>query len=199
MCLLLAAHVIPGLLLLAIPYMDESAMIITILTFSLGFNGAATLTNLQNSQDLAPNFAGTLYSIINFIGLSSGFFGPLVKNQLAQYGAIVSNCCARKTLLSKQTLTNICCRKKALNSFVVLLHFQYNFNAWSVMFIIGGLGYIVPAVIFWFLGTADIQSWNQVSKLPIDSQESQVSQVSDPADSSAQPNMSKEEDIHTKC
>lgn len=57
---------------------------------SLGFNGAATLTNLQNSQDLAPNFAGTLYAIINFVGLSSGFFGPLVKSELAHAGSVVS-------------------------------------------------------------------------------------------------------------
>lgn len=51
---------------------------VAIMTASLGLNGAATLTNLQNSQDLAPNFAGTLYAIINFIGTTSGFLSPLV-------------------------------------------------------------------------------------------------------------------------
>lgn len=34
------------------------------------------MTNLQNSQDLAPNYAGTLYAIINFIGTSTGFITP---------------------------------------------------------------------------------------------------------------------------
>lgn len=34
------------------------------------------MTNLQNSQDLAPNYAGTLYGIINFIGTSTGFITP---------------------------------------------------------------------------------------------------------------------------
>lgn len=51
---------------------------VTLITLSLGSNGAATQTNLQNSQDLAPNFAGTLYSIINTTGLSTGFITPLV-------------------------------------------------------------------------------------------------------------------------
>lgn len=36
------------------------------------------MTNLQNSQDLAPNFAGTLYGIINFIGTTSGFISPVL-------------------------------------------------------------------------------------------------------------------------
>ena len=49
-----------------------------VITLSLGFNGAATLTNLQNSQDLAPNFAGTLYGTINFVGTTSGFISPLI-------------------------------------------------------------------------------------------------------------------------
>lgn len=88
--LLFLAHVIPGVLLLAIPYIEDTNIVIAVLTMSLGFNGAATLTNLQNSHDLAPNFAGTLYAIINFIGMSSGFFGPLVKTELAHYGKIVS-------------------------------------------------------------------------------------------------------------
>ena len=48
------------------------------MTMSLGFNGCATLTNLTNSHDLAPNFAGTLYGIINTFGTTSGFFAPMV-------------------------------------------------------------------------------------------------------------------------
>lgn len=51
---------------------------VAIITASLGFNGASTLTNLQNSQDLAPNFAGTLYGTINFVGTTTGFITPMV-------------------------------------------------------------------------------------------------------------------------
>lgn len=48
---------------------------VTVIILSLGFNGACTLTNLQNCQDLAPNFAGTLYGLVNVLG---SLAGPLV-------------------------------------------------------------------------------------------------------------------------
>lgn len=32
------------------------------------------------------------------------------------------------------------------------------------MFVIGGLGYIIPAFVFWFAGTAEIQKWNEYRK-----------------------------------
>jgi len=51
---------------------------VAIMTISLGFNGAATASNLANSQDLAPNYAGTLYGIINCIGTTPGIFSPLI-------------------------------------------------------------------------------------------------------------------------
>lgn len=51
---------------------------VAIMTISLGFNGAATSTNLANSQDLAPNFAGTMYGIINCLGTTPGIFSPLI-------------------------------------------------------------------------------------------------------------------------
>lgn len=51
---------------------------VAVITLSLGFNGAATMTNLQNSQDLAPNYAGSLYGIINFVGTTSGFISPII-------------------------------------------------------------------------------------------------------------------------
>lgn len=51
---------------------------VAVITASLGFNGASTLTNLQNSQDLAPNYAGSLYGIINFLGTTTGFITPMV-------------------------------------------------------------------------------------------------------------------------
>lgn len=51
---------------------------VAIMTISLGFNGAASSSNLANSQDLAPNFAGTMYGIINCFGTTPGFFSPLI-------------------------------------------------------------------------------------------------------------------------
>lgn len=47
------------------------------------------------------------------------------------------------------------------------------------MFIIGGFGYIVPAFVFWFFGSADVQSWNDINKEnDIRTQESQGQQKS---------------------
>lgn len=51
---------------------------VALLTLSLGFNGASTMTSLQNAQDLAPNFAGNVYGLINFVGTTTGFITPLV-------------------------------------------------------------------------------------------------------------------------
>lgn len=59
---LFLAHVIPGLFLIALPYVSNRPYVcVTFVTLSLGFNGAGVMTNLQNSQDLAPNYAGTVY------------------------------------------------------------------------------------------------------------------------------------------
>lgn len=51
---------------------------VTLVTFSLGVNGASTVTNLQNAQDLAPNFAGSIYGIINCIGGIANLLAPLL-------------------------------------------------------------------------------------------------------------------------
>lgn len=45
---------------------------------SLGMNGASTITNLQNSQDLSPNYAPTIYGIVNAVGSSTGIINPLI-------------------------------------------------------------------------------------------------------------------------
>lgn len=57
---------------------DQPYAYVAVITASLGFNGAAALTNLLNAQDLSPNYAGTLYSIINTAGTTAGFVTPLV-------------------------------------------------------------------------------------------------------------------------
>lgn len=74
---LFLAHVIPGLFLFGLGNVGCAPILsVTIITLSLGFNGASTMTNLQNSQDLAPNFAGTIYGIVNCFGSASGFISP---------------------------------------------------------------------------------------------------------------------------
>lgn len=65
--------------LISISYLAfDPYLVVAVITLSLGFNGAATMTNLQNSQDLAPNYAGSLYGMINFVGTTSGFISPII-------------------------------------------------------------------------------------------------------------------------
>ncbi|XP_073961716.1 sialin-like isoform X1 [Choristoneura fumiferana] len=75
----LFSHIIPGLFLVLLVYAGCSTVLsVALITLSMGANGAATLTNLQNHQDLAPNYAGSLYGIANAVGSSAGFFTPMI-------------------------------------------------------------------------------------------------------------------------
>ncbi|CAH1110025.1 unnamed protein product [Psylliodes chrysocephalus] len=75
----LFSHVIPGILLIGIALTGCNWVpIVVMLTFSMAINGAAVLTNLQNPQDLAPNFAGSIFGIISFIGGMTGFIVPAI-------------------------------------------------------------------------------------------------------------------------
>ena len=80
------------MLLIALCFTGFNAYIcVAIITMSLGFNGAATMTNLQNSQDLAPNYAGSLYGIINFVGTTSGFISPVLVAHFTEHGVSINS------------------------------------------------------------------------------------------------------------
>lgn len=73
------AHVIPGLLLLPIPFCaDQPYVCVVLMSISYGFNGAVTVVTLTNYHDLSPNYSTTLNSIINGLGNAAGFLSPLV-------------------------------------------------------------------------------------------------------------------------
>ncbi|XP_049940928.1 putative inorganic phosphate cotransporter [Schistocerca serialis cubense] len=73
------SHLIPAVLMAALGYVGTNeAFAVALLSLSLGFNGAAAVTNLANHHDLAPNFAGSLYGIMNTIGSCTGFVFPAV-------------------------------------------------------------------------------------------------------------------------
>lgn len=79
------AHILPGVILLCLPLVSyDPYLCIVFVTLSLGFSGSMNVTNLQNSQDLAPNYSATLYGLINAIGSTSGFLAPLVVGILTQ-------------------------------------------------------------------------------------------------------------------
>lgn len=67
----------PALALIVMTYAGCDAITaIIMLIIALTFNGAACQTNLQNHQDLAPNYAGSLYGIMNTFGSFPGFIIP---------------------------------------------------------------------------------------------------------------------------
>uniref|UniRef100_A0A2A4J4W4 Major facilitator superfamily (MFS) profile domain-containing protein n=1 Tax=Heliothis virescens TaxID=7102 RepID=A0A2A4J4W4_HELVI len=88
----LFSHIIPGTLLLFLVSAGCNWPIsIGLLTMSMGCNGAATLTNLQNHQDLAPNYAGTLYGIANSVGSIAGFVSPMITGYFTDKGHTFEN------------------------------------------------------------------------------------------------------------
>lgn len=76
---IISAHIIPGILLISFCFVEKNPFVcIALITLSLGFNGASTMTSSQNPQDLAPNFAASVFGFTNFFATSSGFISPLV-------------------------------------------------------------------------------------------------------------------------
>lgn len=69
----------PAVALIVMTYAGCDALTaMVMLIVALTFNGAACQTSLQNHQDLAPNFAGSLYGIMNTFGSFPGFIIPSV-------------------------------------------------------------------------------------------------------------------------
>lgn len=74
-----SAHIVPGLLLISFCFIESNPYIcIILISLSLGFNGASVMTSGQNCQDLAPNYAGSVFGIVNFFATTSGCISPLV-------------------------------------------------------------------------------------------------------------------------
>lgn len=78
------AHILPGICLcfMMLVNCDGKVLAIALLTLAQGINGASVLTNMRNSQDLAPNFAGTLYGTINSFSGMTGVFTPFISAAL---------------------------------------------------------------------------------------------------------------------
>lgn len=82
------SHFLPGVFLILVGYAKCNLLLANIFLFlAMGFNGAALIANISNNQDLAPNFAGFLYGIMNAVGGCSAFIiPPLVEEIAGKYG-----------------------------------------------------------------------------------------------------------------
>lgn len=129
---------------------DDPYICVTVITLSLGFNGASTVTNLQNAQDLAPNFAGTLYGTINFVGTTSGFITPLIVGHFTQDRVRIFR-------IKYDHGRRIAWYFTFAFSFLI----QNTIDEWSVLFVIGAVAYIIPAIFFILFGSGNVQPWNE--------------------------------------
>lgn len=82
------SHLLPGIFLILVGYVGCRFVLANVfLVLALGFNGAASISNLSNNQDLSPNFAGFLYGIMNTVGCTSGMIiSPMVEEIAGKYG-----------------------------------------------------------------------------------------------------------------
>lgn len=44
----------------------------------------------------------------------------------------------------------------------ILNFIQNTIDEWAIIFMIGGIAYIVPAILFTFFGSGEIQEWNKI-------------------------------------
>uniref|UniRef100_A0AAR5PCW6 Major facilitator superfamily (MFS) profile domain-containing protein n=1 Tax=Dendroctonus ponderosae TaxID=77166 RepID=A0AAR5PCW6_DENPD len=82
-CFIILSHIVPGILMGLLSIAECNApVVVALLTLSMAINGAAVVTNLANPTDLSPNFAGTIFGIISFIGGVTGFIVPSITGQI---------------------------------------------------------------------------------------------------------------------
>lgn len=121
-----AAHIIPGCLLFALPYLagdDRPYVCIALLCVAFGFNGAVSQSVMANVHDIAPNYASTVLSLCNAIGVAGGFMSPIL---IAHWTAE-----------------------------------QSTIREWRPIFAVNAAMFVLPALLFVWLGSGEIQSWNQ--------------------------------------
>ncbi|KAH0566797.1 sialin-like isoform X1 [Cotesia glomerata] len=87
-CATVFSHFLPGVCLIIVGYLGCSMVWANVfLVLALGFNGAASISNLSNNQDLSPNYAGFLYGIMNTVGSLSGIMiSPIVEEVAGKWG-----------------------------------------------------------------------------------------------------------------
>ncbi|XP_044758468.1 sialin-like [Coccinella septempunctata] len=81
----LFSHLLPGVTLFCYTFIGANPeLAVSFLVIMLGLNGATVVTMLVNNQDLAPNFAGTLYGIMNCFGSMPGFIIPSINSKILE-------------------------------------------------------------------------------------------------------------------
>ncbi|KAJ3647201.1 hypothetical protein Zmor_024731 [Zophobas morio] len=62
--------------------------VVALLILCQFFNGAVVVSHFINPQDLAPNFAGSVFGVMNFIGMTTGIFVPKITGAITTHYAV---------------------------------------------------------------------------------------------------------------
>lgn len=100
------------------------------------------MTSSQNPQDLAPNFAASVFGTANFFATMSGFISPLVVSYFTRHKVRIFF--LHEILLALKSCT-----------------LQSTMSEWRWIFAIDGTLYILSAIVFIIFGSAEVQKWNK--------------------------------------
>ncbi|CAH0564466.1 unnamed protein product [Brassicogethes aeneus] len=82
---IIVSHLIPGVAAICIMFCECSWVIaLCLLVLMQTCNGAVVATTLHNPQDLAPNYAGTIFGIVSLVGGTTQFIVPAITGELLQ-------------------------------------------------------------------------------------------------------------------
>lgn len=82
---MVSAHFLPGIVMFLYLVIGENVpLAVALLIIVMAFNGASVVTTIVNAQDLAPNFAGTQFGIMNFFGSMPGFIIPAMVGEITK-------------------------------------------------------------------------------------------------------------------
>ncbi|XP_044758471.1 sialin-like isoform X2 [Coccinella septempunctata] len=80
------SHFLPGVVMFLYLAIGENVpLAVALLIIVMAFNGASVVTTIVNAQDLAPNYAGTQFGIMNFFGSMPGFIVPAMVGEITKY------------------------------------------------------------------------------------------------------------------
>lgn len=104
------AHILPGLLLAALPFCGTDPYVcVAVLTLAYTFNGATTQTSFANCHDLSPNFSATLMTLANALGGLAGFISPTVVTYFTHEVVSVPNANIMRVVIHYCLIDKITC------------------------------------------------------------------------------------------
>ena len=129
------------------------AGVIGLLVLNQGFNGAVVVGHLISPQDLAPNFSGTVYGMMNLVGMTTGILVPSITGALNTHYVISFSIWFRFIVWLR-----------FLQIFMLWLFQEMGLMAATIIYTIGGGVLTASGVAFFLFASADTQPWNEIEE-----------------------------------